>query len=747
MKKRGESEKPWYLGNLRRMMTGWVIPDYDQLEKGESRDEDWEELKKIVNEKLDARAIVDQLCELPAQVFYFHAKSHSGNVWYQAEVGHKYSALGERDFVAELVNECRNTGIVPVCMFQVSTDRRAAEEHPDWLQLDTQGQPSRFLCVNNPDRRAYILAQIKEIVSKYDIGGLMFDEFNMGAWVQSPGCYCPHCQKLFREKFGHDLPKQENWDDPWWQKFVLWRYQVVAEFLREANELIKEIKPEVPLTLISYARSYKDWTSGQSSELCARHLDYLSVDIENTLKLSVTAREFRAFSQGRPELIISGYLPLGIPGRSFSDDLIAKPAATYLPEAMTVIANGLSFGIDICYPPIPLEPGSGVWNASWTKMSQDIMREIERREEWLEEGVPIRYAAVLYSENSRDFYGRSKPQLYQHEYLGLYQALLQKQVIFDIIGEKDLSQEELTKYQVLVLPNAACLSDSQIEQILEYVRKGGGLVATYQTSLYNEFGARREDFGLAEAYGIHYLSGAETDFDYCRDQFPKDLWRQIIVSYLQIAREHPATEGIPAGEMFAWPSPALKTELVGSARMLGNIRWETRSPFPAPHHRRYGPTCPGIVVSQYGKGNVVWFASKPGTLYGVNAHPHAQRLLVNAVRWAAREEPSVMVEAPLCVEVTAFHQPERNRMIIHLVNHQSAPIRFAPLAGCSNPSVREILPVHDIAVEIRLPQGRQVARAYLAPEMEEVDFQMEGGRIRLQVPKLEVHRMVVIEAK
>jgi len=60
------------------------------------------------------------------------------------------------------------------------------------------------------------------------------------------------------------------------------------------------------------------------------------------------------------------------------------------------------------------------------------------------------------------------------------------------------------QFKALILPNIAALSTRQCEQIRAFVARGGGIVATHETSLYDERGARRADFGLADLYGASY---------------------------------------------------------------------------------------------------------------------------------------------------------------------------------------------------------------------------------------------------
>ena len=90
------------------------------------------------------------------------------------------------------------------------------------------------------------------------------------------------------------------------------------------------------------------------------------------------------------------------------------------------------------------------------------------------------------------------------EYMdGMYYALLEGRFLFDFVHEDKLAPEDLAKYSALLLPNTALLSDQQCRQLRAYVDAGGSLLATFETSLYNERNERRKDFGLADVFGIH----------------------------------------------------------------------------------------------------------------------------------------------------------------------------------------------------------------------------------------------------
>ena len=80
------------------------------------------------------------------------------------------------------------------------------------------------------------------------------------------------------------------------------------------------------------------------------------------------------------------------------------------------------------------------------------------------------------------------------------QLLIQYKIPFDIIFDQNLA--DLGKYRAVILANQESLSDRAVEQIRQYVRGGGGLVATGQTSRYNDWRRTRSEYGLAELLNI-----------------------------------------------------------------------------------------------------------------------------------------------------------------------------------------------------------------------------------------------------
>jgi beta-galactosidase GanA len=86
----------------------------------------------------------------------------------------------------------------------------------------------------------------------------------------------------------------------------------------------------------------------------------------------------------------------------------------------------------------------------------------------------------------------------------MYHALIEDRMPFEMINSQMLDAENLKPYKLLILPNIAAMSDAQCEQLRKFVESGGSIVATFETSLYDEEGKQRADFGLKDLFGVSF---------------------------------------------------------------------------------------------------------------------------------------------------------------------------------------------------------------------------------------------------
>ncbi|NSW89086.1 MAG: beta-galactosidase trimerization domain-containing protein [Firmicutes bacterium] len=74
------------------------------------------------------------------------------------------------------------------------------------------------------------------------------------------------------------------------------------------------------------------------------------------------------------------------------------------------------------------------------------------------------------------------------------ETLIRSRIPYSVIYDEDL--DDISEYPVLVLANAKYMSSEQISQVEKYVKNGGTLIATDQTSLLDEKGRRRKGVSL-----------------------------------------------------------------------------------------------------------------------------------------------------------------------------------------------------------------------------------------------------------
>ena len=122
-------------------------------------------------------------------------------------------------------------------------------------------------------------------------------------------------------------------------------------------------------------------------------------------------------------------------------------------------------------------------------------------EKYLRNTESLARVAMVYSQRTAQRYGGSAAaEKVENHTLGVYHALIEARVPFEMAHD-ELLEGAASKYKLLVLPNIAALSDSQCTQLRNYVRDGGSIVATHETSLYDETGKQRKDFGIADIFG------------------------------------------------------------------------------------------------------------------------------------------------------------------------------------------------------------------------------------------------------
>lgn len=425
-------------------------------------------------------------------------------------------------------------------------------------------------------------------------------------------------------------------------------------------------------------------------------------------------------------------------------------------ELLCRFANAIAVG----EVPEVVEPMPSIEHSKW---AMDFIKE---REAYLVHQKALRWAAVLVSNQTRENYAGSDPlPKYMEHVFGAYKSLTEEHFPFSLVTELDLENNNLDGYKVLVLPNAACLSDRAVFYIRKFVENGGGLVATQETSLFDHNGGRRGDFDLADLLGVSYVSTADHTSRYspCRiklDSHPitddAEIRANMNTAWMQ--PDNPLHGMMAAPGQFVVCTPKANTQTIGTWR-----DWDNKEQHPL------------MFVSTYGKGKVVYFSGAIDQAYYTFGNSFTRRLLCNAVRYAASADAAVKVDAPLLVQATFYTQRKEHRIIVHLLNDQSSwgrhslgtggSRRYVPPAHDGStggvfddetgnvsgkhyrreqtwPVRQEVIPIHNIKVTFK---DNGIKRICLVPGNTTLPARKVDGGIEVMVPRLDIHAMVVAE--
>lgn len=91
------------------------------------------------------------------------------------------------------------------------------------------------------------------------------------------------------------------------------------------------------------------------------------------------------------------------------------------------------------------------------------------------------------------------------------------------VSDSDVEEGNLERFAVLVLPSTAALSDRQIEQIKDYLYRGGSVIASWTPGIYRPDGSWRGWSFVQETFGVEpvrFLDRGMNNFEVYTDTFP-----------------------------------------------------------------------------------------------------------------------------------------------------------------------------------------------------------------------------------
>lgn len=655
--------------------------------------------------------------------------------YYPSMFEHHYRAqhLGERDLLGEFVAAAREEGLAVLARMDSNRALRSFyEAHPDWFACNAQGEPcivqGRYMaCVNSPYYKQYLPEVMREIIQRYSPDG-----FTDNSWT-GPGrkhiCHCPHCRRKFAAETGRDLPQAVDWEDPLYRRWIRWSYRCRTENWELNNRVTTEAGGPDCL-----------WLGMVNGNPVNTHLNFCDLNqIGQRSKIIMTDHQSRDDICGFEQNGLNGKLLHEVSGY---DVLIPESMALYVRGDQTFRRSSNPVAESRLWMYSGFAGGISPWWHHVGGKQEDrrqfatvgcVMKWHEANERYLYDRTPVASIGLLWSHENTDFYGEHKGrERVLMPWRGFTRALIRSRIPFLQVHAENI-RTCFERLGCLVLPDLAVMSNDQCDALREYVARGGSLVITGASSMIDDTGRARSDFGIADILGCSHLGPITHCDEKHNSSWECPQWH----SYLRIQK--------PSHALFAGFE---ETDIIPFGGTLQTVACSSRSailateipPFPIypPEFswmRKKDSNTPGLVAFETDAGGrIVYFPSDIDRCYGKRALPDHGDLLANALRWALKDDVPFTVEGPGTIDCNLYRQG--SRYIMHLCNFSGTGLRPGYL--------EENLGIGPITVRIAVGTHRP-RRAFLAVAENDCPLAFSEGKAVLTVERIDAHEVIVLE--
>ncbi|TDF91986.1 family 10 glycosylhydrolase [Paenibacillus piri] len=690
----------------------------------------------------DAEQMAKDFHDMHVSYFSFFAGGYVTTYPTQLDLQRISPYLQDMDVTGDIVKAAHRYGIKAVAMIDLGIlPKKAALLNPHWCSVDRDGSLYEstdgfyVTCPLGGYQKDYAVRIVREIVENYEVDGIKFGGASYG-FKSSGICYCRNCQADFKQSAGLDLPLAMDWTNPAWRRFTRWKVQKTTACVNYLMDVVKSVDPDMPVFGNSVCFGDPEWTVGSSLDVeqMSRYQSAIQVEAQTRFKLNAageagwqwlrwTGEEARYMSSvtDKPIWVVVSYF-LAWPWRRSSMTPVEQKV--YLAQ---IAANGAMPMVNLSGGP----PAVHEDPRSFAAM-KELFAFHDKHNDYYDGDASAASIAIVYSLDTLLFYEPGNPRSHD-DYVecirGVEQALLEAHIPFDIISTQTLSDDVLNRYAAIVLPSLACMSEEQAEAVRRYSARGGGIVATGETSLYDLDGGKRSDFLLHDVFQAGYngvtlpVNGKKT--------------KEVTQAYMNIQHpDHPLVQGLEQTRLVPIAGDYCSLHVRGSGGQAGQA--ETPLTLAAPF--RVFPeglsytvepdtgAAMAVVSGSDSGGRTVYFPSRLDRLFFQIGFPDLKRLLVNAVLWAARGNIPLVADAPSTCEIS-LRQKENKRMA-HLINLTGGRRVF-----------NELVPLHNVTVGIK----EAASKAYLLSSGKPLELTKRDGIAEVTVDVLTDYDVVVFE--
>lgn len=165
----------------------------------------------------------------------------------------------------KMLERAGDEGLKVFAEFPVLNGKGYVDKHPEAWAIDRYGnkvEPASWfmgVCPTEPVFRHFRMAELRDLLRKYDLDGIWMDYVHWHAQFEEPEpilpetCFCENCIGTFQSSSGIEVPdlntsEKAEWilanHDKIWRE---WRCSVIAGWVRDMRMIIKQERPEALL--------------------------------------------------------------------------------------------------------------------------------------------------------------------------------------------------------------------------------------------------------------------------------------------------------------------------------------------------------------------------------------------------------------------------------------------------------------------------------------------------------------------
>jgi hypothetical protein len=461
--------------------------------------------------------------------------------------------------VAERAHAIGNYAFVYVAGFECITGNAAKvkhslyKDHPDWVQRKITGEPALFgggvafwvahgdedvwVTPFVPEWRRIYMEHVRQIAAT-GIDGIYVDipywMTHFKGWETSWPSFDMYTVAEFKRRTGIDAMTQlklGDFADANFRRWVDFRITAITDFMKEVGENMKAVNPK-SVTIAEIYPGIEFWAPRFGSDvyqlydvidLIAHEYNWQGAGFRASDKTAVDwlhwmigMYSFRAFAGEKPTWMLS-YSWDGAKGMSPGE------------EMQNLFASQLMAGTN-CWD----VAGHVMSGSNDIAMRKKIFGWIEQHDQtFYNTRTPLHPLGVYFSPRTRDYFC----EVFLESYMGLMGLLMHSHREFQIVTPRTLSDFH---GRALALPDARCLSATELAALESYAKGGGSLIVTGQSGQCDETGAAHEANPLHQSLGIRNAerkskSDARPRYIYLPDCPGRAYWQALNKEFNQAA--------------------------------------------------------------------------------------------------------------------------------------------------------------------------------------------------------------------